>query len=92
MALIFDSMSIKKRTSYEEKNDKWWGTIDFGGIAPTDPEKLASEVLVFQIVSLKEKFKCPIAYFFVDKISANMQAQFISTALRMLADINMFAV
>lgn len=88
VALIFDSMSIKSGKSYDEKNDKIWGGIDLGGIAPCDAEKLASEALVFQIVSLKEKFKCPIAYFFIDKISANIQAQLVSTALRMLADIN----
>lgn len=88
VALIFDSMSIKSGKRYDEKNDKWWGKIDIGGIVPIDAEKLAWEVLVFQIVSLKEKFKCPIGYFFVDKISAEIQGQLISTALRMLADIN----
>lgn len=63
VALIFDCMSIKSGKRYDEKNDKWWGKIDIGGIVPIDAEKLASEVLVIQIVSLKEKFKCPIGYF-----------------------------
>lgn len=43
---------------------------------------------MFQIVSLKEKCICPIAYFFIDKISAHVQAQFVLTAIHMLADIN----
>lgn len=34
------------------------------------------------IVSLKEKFVCPIDYFFIDKISADVQARL--AAIRML--------
>lgn len=29
--------------------------------------------LVFQIVSYTDKFKCPIAYFYINKINANIQ-------------------
>lgn len=88
VALIFDAMSIKARKQYDQTTDKYWGGIDLGGIVPDDFETFAKEVLVFQIVSLKEKFVCPIGYFFIDKISADVQAQLVLTAIRMLAEIN----
>ena len=43
-----------------------WETVYLLG----DSGRLASEALVFIIVSLKKQFKCPIAYFMIDKISS----------------------
>lgn len=88
VALIFDAMAIKVGKQYDKGSDKYWGGVDLGGILTSDSETFATEALVFQIVSLKEKFVCPIAYFFIDKISAHVQAQLVLTAIRMLADIN----
>lgn len=88
VALIFDAMAIKVGKQYDKGSDKYWGGVDLGGILTSDSETFATEALVFQIVSLKEKFVCPIAYFFIYKISAHLQAQLVLTAIRMLADIN----
>lgn len=55
VALIFDSMAIKSEEAYDKHNDKIWGYVDFAGIVPYDSECLATEVLVFQIVSFKRK-------------------------------------
>ncbi|CAH2091914.1 unnamed protein product [Euphydryas editha] len=88
VALIFDAMAIKASKQYDKGSDKYWGGVNLGGILTSDSEKFATEALVFQIVSLKEKFACPIAYFFIDKISAHVQSQLILTAIRMLSDIN----
>lgn len=88
VALIFDAMAIKAGKQYDKGSDKYWGCVDLGGILTSDSETFATEALVFQIVSLKEKFVCPIAYFFIDKISAHVQSQLVLTAIRMLADIN----
>lgn len=88
VALIFDAMAIRSQITYDKNSDKHWGYVDLGGIASADAEVLATEVLVFQIVSLSGRFKCPIGYFFINKISANVQAQLILTAVRLLSDIN----
>lgn len=88
VSLVFDAMSIRSALTYEKKTDKYWGYVDFGGIINDDSESLATEALVFMIVSYKDKFKCPIAYFFVNKISASIQAQLILTAIRLLENNN----
>lgn len=87
VALIFDAMAIKSEEVYDKHKDKMWGYVDYAGIVPYDSECLATEVLVLQIVSFKRKFKCPIAYFFIDKISASIQAQLLITAINMLYNI-----
>lgn len=87
VALIFDGMSIRSEEIIEKHKDKKWGYIDYAGIVPDESDQLATEVLVLQIVSFKQKFKCPIAYFFICKISAAIQSQIILTAIRMLDDI-----
>lgn len=42
---------------------------------------------MFQIVSYTNRFKCPIAYFFVNKINANIQAELIKVAIEKLFEI-----
>lgn len=41
----------------------------------------ATEVLVFMLVSLNGKWKCPVGYFFQNKISSVTQAELIKSAL-----------
>lgn len=88
VALIFDAMSIRSEIKYDHKSDKYWGYVDYGGILVNDSETLATEVLIFQIVSFTTKFKCPIAYFLINKISAHIQSQLLLAAIRYLGDIN----
>jgi len=61
------------------KSGKVYGYCDLGGIAQTDNGELAKEALVFIIVSLNKKFKCPVAYFFINKINATVGTEAIST-------------
>lgn len=88
VALVFDAMSIRSEIKYDQKSDKYWGYVDYGGILVNDSETLATEVLIFQIVSFTTKFKIPIAYFLINKISAHIQAELLLAATRYLGDIN----
>lgn len=88
VALMFDAMHIRSEVKEDKKTGKYWGYTDYGGIVPVTAEEWATEVLVVEIVSLKSRFKCPIGYFFINKISANVQAQLVLTAIRLLSDIN----
>ncbi|CAG4939186.1 unnamed protein product [Parnassius apollo] len=63
VVLIFDGMALRQNLAYDQKLDKVVGYVDLGPIPVSDPEKLASEALVFQIVSYGVRFKSPIAYF-----------------------------
>ncbi|EFN73364.1 THAP domain-containing protein 9, partial [Camponotus floridanus] len=87
VALIFDSMAIRTQIIHDIKTDKNRGYVDYGDILNIDSQDLATEVLVFQIVSYTNKFKCPIAYFFINKINANMQAQLIKCAIEKLYEV-----
>lgn len=87
VSLIFDSMAIRSQIVYDKKIDKHCGYVDYGGIAAPNLEELATEALVFQIVSYSKKFKIPIAYFFINKISGNLQCELLKLAIGKLNDI-----
>ncbi|RVE40921.1 hypothetical protein evm_014429 [Chilo suppressalis] len=89
VALIFDGMSVKKDLSPDQKTGKIFGYVDLGEITVSDPEQLASEALVFQIVSYGHYFKCPIAYFFIPNcLSGDLLAELLHTAIILLHEID----
>jgi len=80
--LVFDSMAIRKQLIWNKSKEKFIGMCEYGNnTTMEDSETPATEVLVFMLVSLTGKFKWPIAYFFINKISASIQAELIKTAL-----------
>ena len=87
VALLFDAMSIRSEIVYDKKTDKYRGYIDYGGIAHTNSEELATEVLVLQSLSYQRKLKIAIGYFFINKIRAELQCQILNVATEMLQDI-----
>jgi len=50
-------------------------------------ETLATETLVFMLVSLNGKWKLPIGYFFLNKITAVTQAELVKTALTLTDNV-----
>lgn len=88
VALIFDGMALKQNLAYDQKLDKVVGYVDLGPISVSDPEKLASEALVFQIVSYGVRFKCPIAYFFIaNSLPGELLSELIKTTIILLDEI-----
>lgn len=69
-------MAITSQIVYDKKNDKHCGYVDYGRIA-ANFEELATEALVFQVVTYSKEMKLPIDYFFVNKMSADLQCQAI---------------
>ena len=67
------------------------GFVDYGDTLTefNVPNILASEALVFALVGLRSHWKCPIAYFLIDKISATIQAQLLLKALVKTAEIGL---
>ncbi|KAE9533032.1 hypothetical protein AGLY_009460 [Aphis glycines] len=84
--LIFDSMAIKKQLIWESSTGKFLGSIEFGD--GSENSELATEALVFLVVSLTKRFKCPIAYFFVNKINSSVLSTLITSAISKLYDID----
>lgn len=87
VALIFDAMAIRETRVYDPKLDKNVGYVNLGGIANDDSEQLATEALFLQIVSFTKPFKCPVAYFLINKVNAHMQAQIIKCIIDQLYNI-----
>lgn len=86
-ALIVDAMSIHKQIIWDQQQGKFVGYIDYGGAVEINQDTPASEALFFQIVSYTNRYKCPVAYFVIDKTDANTQAQLINCCLRNLYEV-----
>jgi DNA transposase THAP9 len=85
-AMMFDSMSIRKQTVWDPTLNKYVGFVDYGLASVEPAEQLASEVLVILLVGLKKKWKCPVGYFLINKISSTVQCELVRTALIMSAE------
>lgn len=73
---------------YDQTNDCHTGYVNLAGIGTKDSEELATEALVFLIINYKKKFKCPIAYYLVNKINAQTQSELLLHVIRELYDIS----
>lgn len=92
VALIFDSMAIRAQLASNKIDLTCTGYINYGSAAEElnisyDKTHFASEVLAFQIVSYSNKFKIPIAHFFINKISADIQTKLIIAAITKLYNV-----
>jgi hypothetical protein len=87
--LVFDAMAIRKQTLWDPKQDEFVGFVNYGPAQIESPETMASEALVFALVGLRSHWKCPIAYFLIDKLSASVQAELVRKALVLTAEIGL---
>ena len=77
-------MHIKSGTIYNKNNENYEGFVIHGDdISVFDPEKIATEALVFMIVSLQSHWKVPVGYVLSNSINATNLACFISKALHL---------
>jgi len=83
-SLVFDSMPIRKQLIWEPDKGKYAGNVEFGVGESTD---LATEVLVIMVVCLTKQFKCPIAFFYVNKINSSVLSTLLSTAIVKLHEV-----
>ena len=76
------AMPIRKQIVVDPKDkEKYVGFIYYGPITPEDPDTVVTEALVFLLVGTRTHWRCPVAYFLCDKMSAKIQAQLIGMAL-----------
>ena len=78
-------MLIRKQTLYDAHQDKYAGFVSNVDIPTNNPETIATEAVVFQLVGARSHWKCPIEYFLADKMSSKSQAQFVRMALEKAA-------
>lgn len=60
--LVVDEMAIRKHLEWDGK--KFRGYVDIGNEIDDDSNAVASEALVFMLVSLDSHWKVPCGYFF----------------------------
>ena len=81
-ALICDGMYIKAGVVYNQSDGCYDGFVNFGtDISATDPDVIATEVLVFMLVGLQGHWKVPIGYVLINSITATTLYCLISKAL-----------
>ena len=87
ISIVIDGMAIRKQTQWSRKEQKYTGFVDYGGNAIVEnSELLASEVLCFMVVGIGgTSWKYIIGYFLIQKVTGEVLAQLVRTALAILA-------
>ena len=82
-SLIVDGMHLSEDTSYDQVHDCFSGYVDYGNRINLEglEETLAREAICFLLNGLCKHFKVPVAYFFVSRITSEIQARLIQMAL-----------
>jgi len=80
-------MSIRKDSSWDKNSGKFVGCVDFGGLME-ESDKTATEALVFMAVGLSGRWKMPVAYFFTDHASSEIQTNLILDCIQRLYAAN----
>lgn len=84
--LLVDCMPLNRMSVFDDERDSYCGNVDYGSCIVETEETLASEALTVFLVGLKYTWKCPIAYFLVNKISPVVLTQIIRVCLDKIAD------
>ena len=84
--LLVDEMAIKKEVVWDIKNKKFAGNTDYSSILAEEQDSIATNALVVMAVGLKRPWFHPIAYFLVNRVNAEMQAQIINEAINLITE------
>lgn len=79
-SVCFDEMMIRRQATWDVSNKNVAGYVSFGG---NDGEDLpvAKEAIVFIVSGLKEKFRIPIAYEFINSLTAEQKTDLVKDVL-----------
>lgn len=82
VALMLDSMHIRRQIIWNEYKQKHVGYVDYGHTSDTgDNQEEATQALVFLISGINANFKIPVAHYFTNTMDANEQASIIRNIL-----------
>lgn len=83
-ALMMDEMNIRKHAHWD--GNQYKGLVDDGMDFKGDNRPLATEALVFLLVSLNDSWKLPCGYFLLHGISGIEKANLVTTCLEKIND------
>lgn len=86
--LVLDEMSIHR--GVQVRGNRTFGFVNLGESRQEEGDNLAeaTSALVFLAVNLRENFRVPVAYFLIHGLNDEERANLLSTALKMLHEIN----
>lgn len=84
--LMMDEMAIRKQLEWSHSEKKFVGYIDCGTVIP-EPENmpLAKEALVYLLTGINQRWKIPVAYFYIDGLTSQERAEITLQVLRFVA-------
>jgi hypothetical protein len=84
---MLDAINIRKQLVYDGHKKTTCGFVDIGAGAEEHSEALASEALVFMLVGLRAKWKCPVAYYLTKGLTSETQTELVQHCLQTLTDM-----
>lgn len=85
-SLVFDEMAIRQHVEYDKK---FYGYVDMGENITVTDTRLAKDALVFMVVCINGAWKIPLAYFLIDRISAEQKKILTLQCISSLHDAGM---
>lgn len=91
--IAIDEMTLAQMEKWVRHLQKNIGTVDMGGIVdPSDPTQLASRMLAFVFVGLSTKIRIPVAFFLVDKLTADQLHQLTNAVVTQIENETSFKI
>ena len=84
-SMMIDEMSIRKHLEWNGKECR--GYVDLGTGSHDDSLPVATNALVFMLVSMNSNWKIPVGYFLIDGMTGKEKASLVTTCLEKLHDI-----
>ena len=84
--ILLDEMSIKKQVQWDQKNSKFIGRVDYGGIKAEEVNTEATNALVIMACGLQKPWFVPIAYFLTNCLNGEILKQLVFGAIKKLTE------
>lgn len=80
-SLVFDEMSIRKHLQWCDSKKKYLGFINYGFRTNVEEMPLAKNALVFMLNGINANFNMPIAFYFIETLTASEKANLLTEIL-----------
>ncbi|EZA50769.1 THAP domain-containing protein [Ooceraea biroi] len=92
---MMDEMAIRKQLKWNHSEKKFVGYVDCGTvIREPDAMPLAKEALVYLLTGINERWKIPVAYFYVNSVTSQERAEITLQVLNFIvpSGVNVIAL
>lgn len=86
--LMMDEMSLRQQVDFDKSSKRQTGYVDFGCVIDEPQELLAKYALVHMLTGVNQRWKIPIAYFFINSLTAEERAAVTKKVLEFVSESN----